>query len=825
MIPLKSFQSQVVENAVRMLEHPLNNIAKLKKSPNLDNHLRKRIIQESGVLLIEAPTGVGKTLMMGKIVEQLSNNHKIIWLWFAPFSGVIEQTIQTIKAELYNVTAKNIQTNRNPEALRTGDVFVTSWSSVAMSNADARLARKDSEEQPSLDTLIQLAKDRGYLIGTVIDEAHHSFKTNTQAYSLYSNVIDPDVTILATATPKDTDVSKFSEKMSLNNLQKISVSRHQGVTAGLIKKGIYLALFDAKESVKHFINYDKVALQHALKHHYYLKNILALNNIKITPLLLIQASSDENINEIQQWLLSFNIDPEQVRVHTSNEPDPNILTIANNEDVEFLIFKMAVATGFDAPRAFTLVSMRRNRDIDFGIQIVGRIMRVDRRLQALEQIPEELKYGYVFLTDENLQEGLAGAADKINSIKDSISSLTDITTINVIDLNESMIETTIAKNGQMSLSFAEAHSEIQKEENIFTPTYFREESLFVNIFGKHDHYPNQYPTISHNDEIRQIRSIENEIYSYPLRTDINFPKRLLSTQNKIDDQNLVRDVVNRFEIDSETLNITMKSSENILIKEMEIFSHEFKATKSIQAELLMKEIRKYAQASLFEFDRNGMIDKKSLQLSLEAKLEKVFQERGWIEMCEISKLRDALCKILVLKKENLKRAINEALKQNLEIFEAEELPNEITSLSPLIPSRLNIYGRYPNDLNQWELNFVKELDNDQSNIILWWHRNPPRKNYSVRIPIPDQFDYYPDFIVGVRDRKKGEGILLVEIKNQYNDPTGNAQAKAQVEHPVYKKPIMLYWKNSDEWFTIEYDSRTNANVLDRIFRLELMQSY
>ena len=54
--------------------------------------------------------------------------------------------------------------------------------------------------------------------------------------------------------------------------------------------------------------------------------------------------------------------------------------LANNERVEVLIFKMAVALGFDAPRAFTLVSMRAAKDEDFGVQLLGRILRVHRRL-------------------------------------------------------------------------------------------------------------------------------------------------------------------------------------------------------------------------------------------------------------------------------------------------------------------------------------------------------------------------------------------------------------------------------------------------------------
>ena len=46
-----------------------------------------------------------------------------------------------------------------------------------------------------------------------------------------------------------------------------------------------------------------------------------------------------------------------------------------------LIFKVAVALGFDAP-LFALVSMRGAKDTDFGIQVVGRILRVHHRLQA-----------------------------------------------------------------------------------------------------------------------------------------------------------------------------------------------------------------------------------------------------------------------------------------------------------------------------------------------------------------------------------------------------------------------------------------------------------
>lgn len=47
-----------------------------------------------------------------------------------------------------------------------------------------------------------------------------------------------------------------------------------------------------------------------------------------------------------------------VRVHTADEPDANLLALVHDPAVEVLLFKMAVALGFDAPRAFTLAALR-----------------------------------------------------------------------------------------------------------------------------------------------------------------------------------------------------------------------------------------------------------------------------------------------------------------------------------------------------------------------------------------------------------------------------------------------------------------------------------
>jgi len=150
--------------------------------------------------------------------------------------------------------------------------------------------------------------------------------------------------------------------------------------------------------------------------------------VPLTPLLLVQVDSkddepeartERSVQRVKERLAKLGFTEEQVAVHTAKEPDSGLLALANDERREVLIFKMAVALGFDAPRAFTLVSMRASRDADFGVQLVGRILRVHRRLQGRAQtgrLPESLRYGYVFLADAETQPGLDRAGQRITQI-------------------------------------------------------------------------------------------------------------------------------------------------------------------------------------------------------------------------------------------------------------------------------------------------------------------------------------------------------------------------------------------------------------------------
>jgi len=445
------FQQEAIASAVKVLSSCLVDLEKIRGATG-EQAGRELIVSNRGCLLFEAPTGTGKTLMAGNSVEELSLKYKIAWFWFAPFAGLIDQTSKAIQGEFRNLRVKDPSRDRYVESVKSGDVFVTTWQSVAVANTDSRKLRNDSETMLSIDMMIENLKAIGFHIGVVIDEAHHSFRGQTQAFAFYREVLTPDLTILATATPRDHDIDDFVKKNHIKHLNRISVSRERAVKAGLIKKGVKVAVFKSPQAgVENLINFKQTALKCGVATHNKLKQLLIEQGSSIVPLLLVQVEAGpKSTDTAVMWLRELGFSEEQVRVHTADEPDPHLIALATDERVEVLVFKMAVATGFDAPRAFTLVSMKTSRDPDFGTQIVGRIMRVERRLQGLADLPEALQHGYVFLSESESQAGLTTAAQRINAVKDELADISDNVAVVTIGDEDPTAQVT-HKSGQTSM--------------------------------------------------------------------------------------------------------------------------------------------------------------------------------------------------------------------------------------------------------------------------------------------------------------------------------------------------------------------------------------
>lgn len=90
-------------------------------------------------------------------------------------------------------------------------------------------------------------------------------------------------------------------------------------------------------------------------------------------------------------------------------------------------------------------------------------------------------------------------------------------------------------------------------------------------------------------------------------------------------------------------------------------------------------------------------------------------------------------------------------------------------------------------VNEEEREFIRSLERDDH--VVWWHRNPPRKPWSVRLVRGEHRNYfYPDFIVCLEyPAGQPSDIRMVETK----ESTKDASRKAQRTPKIYGKVLFV----------------------------------
>jgi type III restriction enzyme len=772
---------------------------------------RAAAINHNGYLLIEAPTGSGKTLMAGTMVEKFSREERVVWFWFAPFKGVVGQTAAFLRERL---RLREMSEDRATDMSRQGDVFVTTWQTVATRVKDKRNVRKEGESNPSIDTLVAELRNQGFRIGVVVDEAHHGFSEGTQAAKFFKEVLAPEYTVLITATPDDADVKGFEKAMGIAELHRIRVSREDAVEAGLIKRGVKCAAYFVADGQRQLVDLEATALRDAVSAHRALKVRLAEAKVPLVPLLLVQVTSEEkSVEKAREGLLKLGFKEDQVAVHTADEPDADLLALANDERREVLIFKMAVALGFDAPRAFTLVSMRASRDADFGVQLVGRILRVHHHLQGRAQagkLPEDLSYGYVFLASPETQAGLDLAGQKINAIQTEYAKASTATV--AVRFGEGVAGVSrVEPSGQMGffgLEVEQTGAGTNVEESPGDVVYGGKvlPMDFGRFFGTgtepgEGDGPEKAP--------KQVVGV-TKTHCYPIRDGV---PRVFKTQEPADNEVTEEECARCFVVSTLDLLEAMKTKVSVEKRTLEVFTHVIQQEFNFGAELSAEEAARLAHRVL---TKDQTMDLRELRRALIKKLEAALRERQMPEAEDVATVKHILNVILATRPELLATAMKQAIAKHMELQATEKLPEQITSEQPLETSPRNVYAVMPPGINGWEREFAQLLDRDPHQLVKWWHRNPPDKPWSVNVLMPNGRGFYPDFIIGIEGRATEDCALLADPKERFEQ--SREAPKVMAEHQAYGK-VLIVAKDGHRWMQVGYDERTEKPVMKAEFKM------
>lgn len=331
-------------------------------------------------VVFKAPTGSGKTFMAASLFEELAEENpsdNFCILWACPGKGELhKQSFDAVKTYLGgNPVCSLLEDNffGSRKYIKDKEIVFINWEKLIQKDKEtgkwANNLMKDQEGMNFID-VIEKTKQNGTRVILVIDESHIGASQKARIQEFINTIIIPNIVLEMSATP-------------LNNHIDVEIEAQKVVDEGMIKEDVIVNQGINKED-KTLAEQDSelLVLQKGYDKRQEIVEEYNKLNIAVNPLVLIQIP---NVDEgeakklvIKDFLREKGIteDNGKLKFWCDDKGNFDKKAIKKNNDItEYLVFKTAVATGWDCPRAHILIKFRDGKSETFETQTIGRILR------------------------------------------------------------------------------------------------------------------------------------------------------------------------------------------------------------------------------------------------------------------------------------------------------------------------------------------------------------------------------------------------------------------------------------------------------------------
>ena len=339
-------------------------------------------------VLVQAPTGSGKTIILLSYIEEyFKENKNTLFVWLTPGKGDLEE--QSRKKMLKFLPHHKTQTIQDVllQGFEEKSTAFINWETITKKGNNAL---KEAERK-NLYERIHEAHNCGYKFIVIVDEEHLNKTVKAESIIEYMN---PDYIVRVSATTK---TNKEAEYIEIDELDVIN--------SGLITRALYIN--ENVSNASTLSNEHEYLLDLAIEKRKAIKQEYMKLGVQVNPLIIIQvpSKSDDLIKMIETTLEEKGYDyPKQNLAIWLSDRKENIENIEDNESLQaILIMKQAISTGWDCPRAKILVKLRDNMSEDFETQTIGRIRRMP---QGHHYDNVLLDNCYLYTFDEKYEESV-----------------------------------------------------------------------------------------------------------------------------------------------------------------------------------------------------------------------------------------------------------------------------------------------------------------------------------------------------------------------------------------------------------------------------------
>lgn len=385
------------------------------------------------VISLTAPTGSGKTIIATSFIEDtlMGNDEYVecpdsIFIWVSDSPELNEQSKLKIEAKADKLRFGQCVTvdtdSFNMEYLEDGHIYFLN--TQKLSKSSKLVKGGDGRDYTIWETLQNTIEEKSDRLFVIIDEAHRGMKsrgakeatTTMQKFIKGSEEdgLSPFPVVLGmSATIERFDALVGSVKST--TIRRVSISPSEVRKSGLLKDEVFV-LYPKDVTAR----VDMAVLQAATddwkkKCDHWDMFYSRQKSRRINPIFLIQVENasgsgisatdlDEVIKTIEERI-GYTFTDDEV-VHTFGEKTNLTINgrtvryeepsrIEENMSVKVVLFKDAISTGWDCPRAETMVSFRRASDATYIAQLLGRMLRTPLQQRVLSD--EYLNSVYLFL--------------------------------------------------------------------------------------------------------------------------------------------------------------------------------------------------------------------------------------------------------------------------------------------------------------------------------------------------------------------------------------------------------------------------------------------
>lgn len=399
---LKKYQEETVEAVgSRIKQSKIVETLKAYAANPASEELKDKANHLHGVQ-IEAPTGSGKTIIIGSLVKDHLKDFVV--LVFSPGAGNLEEQtakkLNTITGTTQIITESTFSFAPSP-----GTNYVSNWEALVSmrkgSNAYITKLSKDSENSNIFDWLGELSSSKTP-VAIIVDESHHGSAKASGAILSFLDDIRRTLgyapyLIEASATP----VLKQGAKEGT-----VSIDVPDVIKAGLLRKTVRLNA-GASEVIR-----KMTATQRSETDIEQVIFNAAFNKLKEIDKEYVRVGSDyhglmaiqlpssvagkEAIERIKTFFRPHGITVENGQLalfmNGAKEGDMDIIHMPESP-VRVLLYKQGISMGWDCPRAQVLVGLRHLTSKVFTTQNLGRFIRTT---EAKHYNNDVLDFAYVY---------------------------------------------------------------------------------------------------------------------------------------------------------------------------------------------------------------------------------------------------------------------------------------------------------------------------------------------------------------------------------------------------------------------------------------------